>query len=267
MFMVDESNIISKERSVVSWDFILGEPRGDFCVQAEPQSWQGGHVVALLGANGAGKSSFLRLLAGLDHLSQGRILLGDDLLSRLSFIERAQKLAWLGQEETWSPGFTVDQWVDTARTCWMEHPELAEFKSRKDEALEFFGLHSYRSSLLERLSGGFRQRVALARLAAQGPRLWLLDEPTRNLDMTVQRDLARWIRLRQSKGDLIFIALHDLDYAYAVADFFILIKDGKLSQAYSVSADLSIPLETCFGVPFYRVSPAKWTCLPYWGRQ
>lgn len=145
-----------------------------------------GGALLLRGANGAGKSSLLRAIAGLTPLTAGRLLWdGEDALEDLA--EHAARIAWLGHLDAVKPALTAFETV----------PDLA--------ALAAFGLAGFADLPARLLSAGQKRRLALARvLAAQAP-LWLLDEPTNGLD-TASIGLAEAVFARHLAGGGMIIA-------------------------------------------------------------
>lgn len=164
-----------------------------------------GSCVVLLGANGAGKSTALRALAGLLP-SEGRLTLDGRPHTR----PNPRRIAVLFQDPGVAPGFTVSQVVA------LGGPHGAA-------ALEVAGVKHLCERRFDQLSGGERQRVQLARCLAQGAELLLLDEPSNHLDAPGRALLRGLIRSR-ARG--VLIATHDLSLA-ALADQVVLLSEGR----------------------------------------
>jgi iron complex transport system ATP-binding protein len=171
-----------------------------------------GECTALIGPNGVGKTTLLRLAAGIVPCSQGSVLLDGRRLDKLSRAEVARIVALVPQRFEVPFDFTVEQIVEQGRT-----PYLGLFSSFSrqdriavDRALELTAVTSLRKRVFNELSGGERQRVKIALGLAQEPRLLLLDEPTQNLDLGRQLELLECIRALNDEGVTILAALHDL---------------------------------------------------------
>ena len=162
----------------------------------------GGQVLQLSGANGAGKTTLLRALCGLMHLEEGRVLWGErDVRDDLPAYHG--RLAYLGHEPPLKADLTAREnlryWVGVRR------PVPAD---RLHGALEVVGVPHVGERLVRTLSAGQRRRVALAGLMLLGAPLWLLDEPTTNLDADGQQLVARLIERHIAAGGLVVAAVH-----------------------------------------------------------
>ena len=144
-----------------------------------------GERVALLGRNGTGKSTLLNLSAGLLSPASGRVLVDGDDLCALPARTRARKIAMVPQNLPIPFAFTLREWVSLGRT-----PYLSALRGERDEdrdavetALELAQVTELADRLVGEISGGERQRAALAMALAQQPELLLLDEATAHLDL------------------------------------------------------------------------------------
>jgi iron(III) transport system ATP-binding protein len=208
-----------------------------------------GEIVSLLGPSGSGKSSLLRLIAGIEHPTQGRVLIeGIEVAGPDRFVEPEQRrVGMVFQDYALFPHLTVAANVafglngsnrrDTARTV--------------DELLERVRLARYAASYPHMLSGGERQRVALARALAPKPRVLLMDEPFSSLDRElrdrVRRDTTDLLR---DLGTTTIVVTHDPGEAIAMADRIALLRDGRLLQ-YGSSEDLYRRPTTAFTARFF----------------
>lgn len=175
-----------------------------------------GEFIAVVGRSGCGKSTFLRLLAGLEQPSDGKLLSGERPLSevqentRLMFQE-ARLLPWKSVRDNVGLGLK-GTWQSAAR-----------------EALEAVGLASRAAEWPSALSGGQKQRVALARALIHRPRLLLLDEPLGALDALTRLEMQDLIEsLWQQHGFTVVLVTHDVSEAVALADRVILIDQGQI---------------------------------------
>lgn len=176
-----------------------------------------GDIVALIGPNGAGKSTLLKLLAGLLPLQSGEIHWGGE--TQLSSRERAKRVAWLRQDGDEPSSLKVRDVVELGRYAhqgpWRGLSE--QDQQMVDDALKQLRLSELAERRAEHLSGGEKQRVALARLIAQGAPALLLDEPANHLDPRSQFELSAWMRSMAEEGRGLIYATHDLERAYRFA--------------------------------------------------
>ena len=186
-----------------------------------------GRVTGLLGPNGSGKTSLLRLLAGLARPVSGVVRLGDRDVHRMRVRERARVLALVEQEATTALDLSVRQVVELGRTPYRSRlvvgdPEGAEAVT---VALRTAQVEELAGRAWRTLSGGERQRTHLARALAQQPEVLLLDEPTNHLDLRHQLDFLGRVR---GLGLTVVAALHDLELAAAYCDDLAVLDGGRL---------------------------------------
>ena len=172
-----------------------------------------GSVHAVVGGNGSGKSTLLKLLAGVEKPQRGKVR--NDLASNQAYLPQDPKALFV---------------------CDTVAEELAEWRARcgyseEDErvALERFGLTEHARQHPYDLSGGQRQKLALAKLLLTDPRLMFLDEPTKGLDPSSCADEARLVRALADEGRTVVMVTHDLDFALATADEVSMVFDGELA--------------------------------------
>lgn len=194
-----------------------------------------GEVLALMGASGAGKSTVLRAMAGLDPFSRGAIDLGG-LRRGPGPIPRGRALRDLHAKVGMVFQFhNLFAHLTAAHNVWLapvhvkgEARDPAE--RRAHQLLAELGVGERAGALPHELSGGEAQRVAIARALAIDPPVLLLDEPTASLDPERRGDLARTIRALVTSGRTILAATHDADFVRACADRVLLLEDGRIAR-------------------------------------
>jgi iron complex transport system ATP-binding protein len=188
-----------------------------------------GSVLAVLGPNGSGKSLSLHTLAGLRPPKAGALLISGRPLTDWPRRALARELALLPQNVEDPFPASVIETVLLGR-----HPHIArwQWESARDlaiasDALIAVGLAGYEERDVLTLSGGERRRAALAAVLAQTPRIFLLDEPTNQLDPNHQLEALQLLRERADAGAAVIVTLHDPNLAERFADSALLIgKDG-----------------------------------------
>ena len=197
-----------------------------------PISFEAGRhdLLAVLGPNASGKSTLLRLLAGVTKPLSGRVEIDGAEITSLELKTRAQKVALVQQESTLLFPLRVWEYVLQGR---YPYGRRLRFESQEDcvlatNALAQVGAASFRDYWMEELSGGQKQRVILARALAQQPALLLLDEPTQHLDIGGKIELLRRLRrLADENRHTVLVVTHELDLAADFADRIILLHKGK----------------------------------------
>lgn len=214
-----------------------------------------GCCAALIGPNGIGKTTLLRLAAGLLLSTSGHILFRDQAVSGLGHRERAQRIALVPQQAEVPFDFTVEQIVEQGRA-----PYLRMFggPTRKDRlaverAMHLADIAPLAHRVFNELSGGERQRVKIALGLAQEPRLLLLDEPTQNLDIGRQVELLDLISSLRKERITILAAMHDLQLIpEAFSSVLLLTPEQTLIQGSPQDILQASILEKAFNCPPQR---------------
>ncbi len=210
-------------------------------------------IVAILGRNAGGKSTLLKLIAGVLPPLSGRVQLDGFETSRLEPRTRAQRIAMVQQESQLLYPMRVWEFVLQGR-----HPygrglrfETAEDIAIAQNALSQVDAGDLTDRLLHQISGGEKQRVILARALAQQPLLLLLDEPTLHLDIGAQVDLLHGLRqLADVNRYTVVVVTHELNLAAEFADQVVLLHGGKCLRVGSPAAVLQKDLlEHVFEAP------------------
>jgi sulfate/thiosulfate transport system ATP-binding protein len=188
---------------------------------------QSGELAALLGPSGGGKSTVLRMIAGLEQPDSGAVFVGGEPIDHLD--ARARGMGFVFQHYALFRHMTVAE--NVAFGLRVRGESEAAQKARVHELLALVGLAGFDERLPSELSGGQRQRVALARALAPRPSVLLLDEPFGAVDAKVREELRRWLRKLHDEMHVtsIFVT-HDQDEAFSVSDRVLVISRGVLEQ-------------------------------------
>lgn len=190
-----------------------------------------GTIVGLLGANGVGKSTLLKLLTGILTVNHGKILYKSKDLKYLSKREISKRIAYVPQSPIFGFPFTVSEIVKMGRA-----PHLGRFEFENDrdnvlafQAMETVGITHLQDRLVSEISGGEKQLTSFARALAQEPELMVLDEPATFLDLRHKTEILRLLlRLKRERNITIIAATHDVFSALFYFDKLIILKDGAI---------------------------------------
>jgi len=188
-----------------------------------------GEMVGLLGPNGCGKTTLLKLTSGVISPVQGEISLGGTSLRKLPRKLVAQQVAVVPQSFHIPFAFSVAEVVLMGRTPFISvlSGETKKDREMVSDALKLAGIESLRNRYFNELSGGEQQKVILAMALAQEPKLLLLDEPTTHLDISHQVEIMELVkRLNREQGITVIAAMHDLNLAALFFDRLVLLKNG-----------------------------------------
>ena len=190
-----------------------------------------GEVGILLGKNGSGKTTLFKNILGINKPGSGRILFeGEDLL-KMSRKERARRIAYVPQDIHFGD-MTVFDSVLLGRISYFGVRSTREDYQAVEKILKDMHLEDYAMRMVNELSGGERQKIAIARAMAQEPKLMVFDEPTGNLDIANERLIMEEARkLAKEKGIAILSSLHDLNQALTFGDKFFFLKNGVVKYA------------------------------------
>ena len=196
-------------------------------------TFEQGKFTTLLGASGCGKTTILRLIAGLEDLDQGQILCDGKDISRLPPQQRGVGIVF--QSYALFPHLTVGE--NVAFGLKMQETHSSDIAEKVSRALKMVELEGFEHRRIEQLSGGQQQRVALARALVIAPQILLFDEPLSNLDTHLRRTMREMIRhLQQKLGITVLYVTHDQTEAFAVSDAVVVINQGKVEQIGSPNA-------------------------------
>lgn len=201
-----------------------------------------GEVACLVGHSGCGKTTLLRLLAGLERPVDGRIVAGGRVLTGPgTFVEPEERgIGFLFQDYALFPHLTV---TDNVLFGMRRLPKL-ESRERCRETLERLGLARLADRFPHALSGGEQQRVALARALAPRPGLLLMDEPFSNLDRGLRDGVrAETLALLRSLGTTVVMVTHDPEEALSAGETVVLMRAGHVVQAGTPAALFDRPTD------------------------
>jgi iron complex transport system ATP-binding protein len=189
-------------------------------------------MIAIIGPNGSGKSTLLRALNGALRPSHGRIMLDGQPLNSYARRTIARRIAVVAQEADLRFPVTVMEFILGGRYAWASASAWGWESERDVEIaraiLSQTELESFEARLMNELSGGERQRAVLARALATEAKVFLLDEPTANLDLAHQATMLRLVRARCDDQEAAAIVVtHDVNLAAEFADNVLLIREGR----------------------------------------
>lgn len=209
-----------------------------------------GEVVLIMGPSGSGKTTLLSMLGGLLQPSDGRIRIGDDVLTELDERHlpdvRLHHLGFIFQDFNLLSALTCLD--NVAMVGQLNGMSRKESRQRARELLEQLGLGHRLNFLPEKLSGGEKQRVAIARALVNQPDIILADEPTANLDSHHGQETMRLLRnIAKEENRSVIIVSHD-QRIKDIADRVLWLEDGEFKNEVEMSRDpvcgMSVDLET-----------------------
>ena len=183
--------------------------------------------IVLVGPSGCGKSTTLRMIAGLEEISEGELYIGDRLVNDVAPKDR--DIAMVFQNYALYPHMTV--YENMAFALKLRHTPKDEIDKAVREAAEILDITQYLGRKPKALSGGQRQRVAIGRAIVRDPQVMLMDEPLSNLDAKLRNQMrAEIIKLRQKINTTFIYVTHDQTEAMTLGDRIVIMKDGFIQQ-------------------------------------
>ena len=190
-----------------------------------------GEIGILLGKNGSGKTTLFKNILGINKPGSGKILFEGENLLKMSRKERARRIAYVPQEIHFG-ALTVFDSIMLGRISYFGLKSGDGDYKAVEKILTDMHLESYAFRMVDELSGGERQKIAIARAMAQEPKLMVFDEPTGNLDIANEQLIIEEARkLAKQKNIAILSSLHDLNQALAFGDKFFFLKNGVVTYA------------------------------------
>ncbi len=194
--------------------------------------------IVLVGASGCGKSTILRMIAGLEEITDGEILIGDKKVNNIQPKDR--DIAFVFQSYALYPHMTVRE--NIAFGLKMRKVPKEEIEKKVLEAAKILDLTEYLDRKPKQLSGGQRQRVALGRAIVRNPKVFLMDEPLSNLDAKLRVQMRAEIKKLHEKLQTTFIYVtHDQTEALTMGDRIVVLDKGIIQQVDSPEEIYSNP--------------------------
>ena len=183
--------------------------------------------IVLVGPSGCGKSTTLRMVAGLEEITDGELLIDGKLVNDIPPKDR--DIAMVFQNYALYPHMTV--YENMAFSLKLRHVPKAEIDKKVREAAEILDITQYMNRKPKALSGGQRQRVAIGRAIVRAPKVMLMDEPLSNLDAKLRNEMrAEIIKLRKRIDTTFIYVTHDQTEAMTLGDRIVIMKDGYIQQ-------------------------------------
>ena len=190
-----------------------------------------GEVGILLGKNGSGKTTLFKNILGIEKPGSGNITFHGENLLKMPRRERAKCIAYVPQHIHFGDLSVLDSVLMGRVAYFGLGAGRAEYEA-VEQILRDMALDSFANRSAEELSGGEKQKVAIARAMAQEPQLMIFDEPTGNLDIANEQLIIREAkRLAKEKNIAVLSSLHDLNQALAFGDKFFFMKAGQIKYA------------------------------------
>lgn len=183
--------------------------------------------VVLVGPSGCGKTTILRMIAGLESITNGEIAIGDKVVNNV--LPKDRDIAMVFQNYALYPHMTVHE--NMAFALKLRGTSKAEIDKKVQHTADLLGIQSMLKSRPGQLSGGQRQRVALGRAIVRSPKVFLFDEPLSNLDAKLRVQMrSEIVKLHQQLQNTMIYVTHDQVEAMTMADRIVVMKDGVIQQ-------------------------------------
>lgn len=200
--------------------------RGNAVLAGAQLELKQGEVGILLGKNGSGKTTLFKNILGIEKPQKGQLTFEGENLLKMSRRERARRIAYVPQHIHFGD-LTVFDSVLMGRVSYFGIQAGREDYEAVEQILRDMQLMDFAGRSAEALSGGEKQKIAIARAMAQEPKLMIFDEPTGNLDIANEQLIIEEAKkLAREKNIAILSSLHDLNQALSMGDRFFFMKDG-----------------------------------------
>lgn len=223
--MTDRDGSRTEDQPVLVLDAISKTIKGKTIVSPFSFSLPQGSVLALCGGNGAGKSTILRMIAGISQPTSGSIQVNGVIWKR-NRREYSSAVGFMPDDFSFGQSLTAGETIEFYAAL-----RGAEAKKRVDSVLEEVGLQENRSMRVSSFSKGMRQRLLFGIALLGDPELLVLDEPTNGLDPYWLQAFVGLVNDRKKRGKSVVFSTHHLESAEMTADYAILLHAGQISQA------------------------------------
>ena len=217
------SELMKVEGLRFSWGDNLVIDSVDFIVKEN-------ELISILGKNGAGKSTLLKCLNKILRPSQGKILIHGEEITELDILTTSKKMSYVPQSITSNFSMDVFDVILLGRRPYINWSVGENDRNLVSKTIDRMGLSDFAFRRFDRLSGGEKQRVIIAKAVAQDPDLFLFDEPTSDLDLKNQIEVMKELRkiVSEEDGKAAVIAIHDINIASRFSDRIILLHEGEI---------------------------------------
>jgi len=214
--------------------------------------------IVLVGPSGCGKSTTLRMVAGLEEITEGELWIGDKMVNNVAPKDR--DIAMVFQNYALYPHMTV--YDNMAFALKLRKVPKGEIDKKVKQAAEILEITEYLNRKPKALSGGQRQRVAIGRAIVRDPQVFLMDEPLSNLDAKLRNQMrAEIIKLRSRINTTFIYVTHDQTEAMTLGDRIVIMKDGFIQQIGTPQEVFNHPynlfVATFIGAPQMNLFDAK----------
>lgn len=239
--MVNVMNKVQMKNVYKRYD---GMDEGEYAVTDFNVDIKDGEFIVIVGPSGCGKSTALRMIAGLEEISEGELYIEDELMNDVAPKDRG--IAMVFQNYALYPHMTV--YDNMAFGLKLRKYDKEEIDRRVSEASTMLGLDPLLDRKPAALSGGQRQRVALGRAVVRDARVFLMDEPLSNLDAKLRVQMRKEIaQLHQRLGTNTIYVTHDQTEAMTMADRIVIMDHGKIQQVGTPSEVYDSPVNVFVG--------------------
>ncbi len=224
--------IPTRQTAVLQLDAVSRSFGSVYALKDISLSIRSGEIICLAGHSGCGKSSLLRIIAGVDRPDSGTLFMqGEEIAGLQRFVEpELRKIGFVFQDYALFPHLTAEQNI----LFGLKALPKEEAAKRAQEVIEHVGIGSLVTRYPHMLSGGEQQRVALARALAPSPDILLMDEPFSSLDSGLRQKVRNdTFRLLRKLGTTVIMVTHDPEEALSTGDRIILMRQGQIVQSGS----------------------------------
>ena len=217
------SELMKVEDLRFSWGDNLVIDSVDFIVKEN-------ELISILGKNGAGKSTLLKCLNKILRPNSGKITIHGEDITELDILTTSKKMSYVPQSITSNFSMDVFDVILLGRRPYINWSVGENDRNLVSKTIDKMGLSDFAFRRFDRLSGGEKQRVIIAKAVAQDPELFLFDEPTSDLDLKNQIEVMKELRkiVSEENGKAAVIAIHDINIASRFSDRIMLLHEGEI---------------------------------------